>query len=224
MAKQINIGVGGVVKKVKEVPIGIGGVVKKAKKGVCGIGGVVKEFFNSSYELYDNGVANGTTFSYFTNYSSFYAEDAGSYFNCRTTSSVGTNGNSTRQFVIKTKSMIDVTSYNTLNVTFTHIAGSGAGSVKAATATGMYIGLDNGDEVADSGKGQKSRAFLDVYAKDSAFKENTAAKIWTINESRTLSLDISQYTGNYTLVIWYDHCFSSWSRGDLLHIEKFWLE
>ena len=48
MAKQINVGVGGVVKKVKEVPIGIGGVVKKAKKGVCGIGGVVKEFFTSN--------------------------------------------------------------------------------------------------------------------------------------------------------------------------------
>lgn len=51
MAKQINVGVGGVVKKVKEVPIGIGGVVKKAKKGVCGIGGVVKEFFTSGLNL-----------------------------------------------------------------------------------------------------------------------------------------------------------------------------
>lgn len=217
-------GIGGVARQVANMYEGISGVARQIVKGWEGIGGVAREFFNSSYELYDNGVANGTTFSYFTNYSRFYAEDAGSYFNCRTSSSVGMNGNSIRQFVIKTKSMIDVTSYNTLNVTFTHIQGSGAGSVKAATATGMYLGLDNGDGVADSGKGSTSRAFLDVYAKDSAFEENTIAKIWTINKSRTLSLDISQYTGNYTLVIWYDHCFSSWSSGDLLHIEKFWLE
>ena len=48
MAKQINVSVGGVVKKVKKVPLGIGGVVKEAKKGVCGVGGVVREFFASS--------------------------------------------------------------------------------------------------------------------------------------------------------------------------------
>ena len=45
MAKQINVGVGGVVKTVKKVPFSIGGIVKQAKKGVCGVGGVVKEFF-----------------------------------------------------------------------------------------------------------------------------------------------------------------------------------
>lgn len=55
MAKQINVGVGGVVKKVKEVPLGIGGVVKKAKSGKCGIGGVVKTFFESELVLYDTG-------------------------------------------------------------------------------------------------------------------------------------------------------------------------
>lgn len=55
MAKQINAGVGGVVKKVSKVPISIGGVVKEVKKGVCGIGGVVKEFFNSEYVVYDRG-------------------------------------------------------------------------------------------------------------------------------------------------------------------------
>lgn len=48
MAKQINVGVGGVVKKVSKVPISIGGVVKQVKKWVCGVGGVVKEFFTSS--------------------------------------------------------------------------------------------------------------------------------------------------------------------------------
>lgn len=48
MAKQINVSVGGVVKKVKKVPLGIGGVVKEAKKGVCGVGGVVKTFFESN--------------------------------------------------------------------------------------------------------------------------------------------------------------------------------
>lgn len=55
MAKQINIGVGGVVKKVKKVPASIGGVVKEMKKGVCGIDGVVKEFFRSEFTIYDNG-------------------------------------------------------------------------------------------------------------------------------------------------------------------------
>ena len=48
MAKQIDVSVGGVVKKVKKVPLGIGGVVKEAKKGVCGVGGVVKTFFESN--------------------------------------------------------------------------------------------------------------------------------------------------------------------------------
>lgn len=47
MAKQINIGVGGVVKKVSKVPASIGGVVKEMKKGVCGVGGVVKEFWTA---------------------------------------------------------------------------------------------------------------------------------------------------------------------------------
>ena len=55
MAKQINIGVGGVMKKVKKVPASIGGVVKEMKKGVCGVGGVVKEFFNSEFVIYDHG-------------------------------------------------------------------------------------------------------------------------------------------------------------------------
>lgn len=58
MAKQINVGIGGVVKKIKEVPLGIGGVIKKAKKGVCSVGGVVKEFFASELVLYD-----GTNFT-----------------------------------------------------------------------------------------------------------------------------------------------------------------
>ena len=48
MAKQIDVSVGGVVKKVKKVPLGIGGVVKEAKKGVGGVGGVVKTFFESN--------------------------------------------------------------------------------------------------------------------------------------------------------------------------------
>lgn len=45
MAKQINVCVGGVVKKVTKVPACIGGVVKEMKKGVCGVGGAVREFF-----------------------------------------------------------------------------------------------------------------------------------------------------------------------------------
>ena len=60
MAKQINVSVGGVVKKVKEVPLGIGGVVKKAKSGKCGVGGVVKTFYDSALVLYDNGVTDYT--------------------------------------------------------------------------------------------------------------------------------------------------------------------
>ena len=55
MAKEIDICIGGVVKKVKTVPIRIGGVTKEAKKGFCGVGGAVKEFFNSEFVLYDNG-------------------------------------------------------------------------------------------------------------------------------------------------------------------------
>lgn len=67
MAKQINVGVGGVVKKVSKVPISIGGVVKQVKKGVCGVGGVVKEFFSgiitfsSTNGYYSNSFKNGCT-------------------------------------------------------------------------------------------------------------------------------------------------------------------
>lgn len=55
MAKQINVGVGGVVKKVSKPTFSVGGVVKTAKKGVCGVGGVVKEFYAGEYVLYDRG-------------------------------------------------------------------------------------------------------------------------------------------------------------------------
>lgn len=64
MAKQINVGVGGVVKKVKEVPFSIGGVIKKAKKGVCGVGGVVKTFFGTAYTTdygYNTGASDNVT-------------------------------------------------------------------------------------------------------------------------------------------------------------------
>lgn len=73
MAKQINVGVGGAVKKVSKVPICIGGVVKQAKKGVAGVGGAVKEFFSSGYDLYSYG-SNPAGF-YFQSYNS------GSVFN-----------------------------------------------------------------------------------------------------------------------------------------------
>ena len=63
MAKQINVSVGGVVKKVKEVPLGVGGVVKKAKKGVCGVGGVVKTFFQNQMVIFSDGAfQNGFAF------------------------------------------------------------------------------------------------------------------------------------------------------------------
>ena len=44
MAKQINVGVGG-VKRTSKVRAGVGGVVKTITKGVAGVGGVVKEFY-----------------------------------------------------------------------------------------------------------------------------------------------------------------------------------
>ena len=65
MAKQINVSVGGVVKKVKEVPLGIGGVVKKAKSGKCGVGGVVKTFYEGELTVFDStngGWQNGFSF------------------------------------------------------------------------------------------------------------------------------------------------------------------
>lgn len=55
MAKQINVCVGGVVKKVSKVSACIGGVVKEMKKGVCGVGGVVKEFYASGFTIFDYG-------------------------------------------------------------------------------------------------------------------------------------------------------------------------
>lgn len=55
MAKQINVCVGGVVKKVSKVPACIGGVVKEMKKGVCGVGGVVKEFYAAGFTIFDYG-------------------------------------------------------------------------------------------------------------------------------------------------------------------------
>lgn len=48
MAKQINVGVGGAVKKVSKVYASVGGAVKEIKKGVAGVGGAVKEFFTSN--------------------------------------------------------------------------------------------------------------------------------------------------------------------------------
>lgn len=54
MAKEIDVSVSGVVKKVKEVPLGVSGVVKKAKKGVCGVGGAVKTFFEAVTTLYSS--------------------------------------------------------------------------------------------------------------------------------------------------------------------------
>ena len=62
MAKQINVGIDGVIKKVSKVTCGVDGVVKTVKKGTCGIDGVVKEFFASELVLYNNGVQNGATF------------------------------------------------------------------------------------------------------------------------------------------------------------------
>lgn len=72
MAKQINIGYGGAVKKVKEVPFSIGGAIKKAKKGFCGVGGAVKEFFTSnplvfSYKLFIGWYDNTDTYIQFNN-------------------------------------------------------------------------------------------------------------------------------------------------------------
>lgn len=45
MAKEIDLGYGGAVKKVKKVYGGVGGAVKELKKGYCGVGGAVKTFF-----------------------------------------------------------------------------------------------------------------------------------------------------------------------------------
>lgn len=83
MAKQINVGVGGVVKTVKEVPISIGGVVKKAQKGVCGVGGVVKTFYESELVLWDgSSVQNGAKwYGSNTGYNLDYAFDKGALNN-----------------------------------------------------------------------------------------------------------------------------------------------
>ena len=62
MAKQISVGVGGVVKKAAKVRVGVGGVVKTVKKGVCGIGGVVREFYGGERDglcLYKDGLVDG---------------------------------------------------------------------------------------------------------------------------------------------------------------------
>ena len=85
MAKQINVSVGGVVKKVKEVPLGVGGVVKKAKSGVAGVAGVVREYFSQGLIIYDNGdnpfklAANGKYSSVESNY--LQVKDQTSYVN-----------------------------------------------------------------------------------------------------------------------------------------------
>ena len=100
MAKQINVSVGGVVKKVKEVPLGIGGVVKKAKSGKCGVGGVVKEFFTSELVLYDAGTSDygvvGSSCTLGDSYMTLNSVDAYFYF----------------------KTPIDMSGYTKVNVTF----------------------------------------------------------------------------------------------------------
>lgn len=85
MAKQINIGVGGVVKKMSKVPVAIGGVVKEVKKGVCGIGGVVKEFFTS----------NPLTYS-FTNHSGGWSKSITTEGYLKIKSGTETSGTGTR--------------------------------------------------------------------------------------------------------------------------------
>lgn len=53
MAKQINVGVGG-VKKASKVYTSVGGIVRQIKKGVCSVSGFVKEFFAGNM-IYENG-------------------------------------------------------------------------------------------------------------------------------------------------------------------------
>lgn len=63
MAKQISVGIGGVVKTVKSVHVGVGGVVKTVKSGKCGIGGAVKTFFEDELVVYDGSdVLNGASY------------------------------------------------------------------------------------------------------------------------------------------------------------------
>ena len=66
MAKQINLGIGGVVKTVKGVYAGVGGVVKTVKSGKCGIGGAVKTFF-------ENTIITSVTNRYGSNYTTISA-------------------------------------------------------------------------------------------------------------------------------------------------------
>ena len=103
MAKQINVSVGGVVKKVKEVPLGIGGVVKKAKSGKCGVGGVVKTFFESNLVLYDNGE---------TDYTWEGATNSSGYLQIGTTFNPGSSG-----YGCYISTQIDISNYSKLRVT-----------------------------------------------------------------------------------------------------------
>lgn len=70
MAKEIDVCIGGVIKKVKKVPICIGGVIKEAKKGFGGVGGYVKEFFTSNPLTYSTSPSGAG-----------YINDSG-YFQC----------------------------------------------------------------------------------------------------------------------------------------------
>lgn len=114
MAKQINVGIGGVVKKVSKVPAAIGGVVKEMKKGVCGVGGVIKTFFESNFLLYNNGewgngygiVAGNTVGTYFT------ITDKGTYIT-QTWKSSG----SSSAYLMSSK-YIDLTKYSKLHIKF----------------------------------------------------------------------------------------------------------
>lgn len=176
MAKQINVGVDGVVKKVKEVPLCIDGVVKKAKKGVCGVGGVVKEFFASAYQLFGNvSMVTGS------NKQNLLAREITGGYKFVTESSYGGNGG--LYACVSTSNKIDITNYSTLSITYTYV------NSFSTNTNQCYMKIDVGSAISSS---------LITGSVKSAV---SYANAWTVGETYTITADISSLSGSYYLGI-----------------------
>lgn len=149
MAKQINVGIGGVVKTVKSVYTGIGGVVKTVKSGKCGIGGVVKEFFASEYVLYEEG-------NNVVNFSSHYNTNVEFYTDAILIESYK------KMAVIKSSSAVDFSKYNELHINmrgynltygyvniYMDVTNGGGASISTATITNDYVYRDYVIDISD---------------------------------------------------------------------------
>ena len=77
MGKSMNIGVGGVARRVVQPHVGVGGVARAVKNGYIGVGGVARRFFGHDYTVTFQIL--GTDNQYRTLNDSYSAPDGGAW-------------------------------------------------------------------------------------------------------------------------------------------------